>query len=353
MISYSLHLSNKKHALTTTKKVAAASKHNLRQYESKDYCKDNIHVLTGGDNILDDLKEAYHQEFDACLDEYNQGKRSDRQIDDYLKYVSESGKNDVAAELIIQLGDAEFWHDKPPGMWRKMIPIFEEQIKYLGEMVPDFRIVSAVVHLDEKSPHAHIVGIPIGQGYKRGMKKQAAKTKVFTTESLHELQDKMHQKAEQDMEEHPEIFEGESLKEIEKGRNSDWTKEFYIRQKEKALEDLNSQYEALSASVEAAENTLEGFNEQAEETVQKLVEAEAQKEFMRYAFLEEPKSVIGKLVSGAWKKFKAWWDEKKRPEVEEKTRASVRDKLASFKKQSEEIKHDRPEPTKRRGMDIE
>lgn len=87
--------------------------------------------------------------------------------------------------------------------------------------------------------------------------------------------------------------------------------------------------------------------------MQKLVEAEAQKEFMRYAFLEEPKSVIGKLVSGAWKKFKVWWDEKKRPEVEEKTRASVRDKLASFKKQSKETKHDRPEPTKRRGMDIE
>ena len=108
MISYSLHLSNKKHALTTTKKVASSSKHNLRQYESEDYCKDNIHVLIGGDNILDDLKEAYHQEFDACLSEQNQGKRSDRQIDDYLKYVSESGKNDVAAELIIQLGDAEF-----------------------------------------------------------------------------------------------------------------------------------------------------------------------------------------------------------------------------------------------------
>lgn len=52
-----------------------------------------------------------------------------------------------------------------------MIPIFEEQIKYLQEQVPDFRIVSAVVHLDEKSPHAHIIGIPIGHGYKRGMKK--------------------------------------------------------------------------------------------------------------------------------------------------------------------------------------
>ena len=39
MISYSLHLSNKKHALTTTKKVAAASKHNLRQYESEEIKK--------------------------------------------------------------------------------------------------------------------------------------------------------------------------------------------------------------------------------------------------------------------------------------------------------------------------
>ena len=36
------------------------------------------------------------------------------------------------------------------------------------------------------------------------------------------------------------------------------------------------------------EKSLEEFNEQAEETVQKLVEAEAQTEFMRYAFLEEP-----------------------------------------------------------------
>ena len=71
MISYTLHLSNKKHALTTTKKVAAASKHNLRQYESPEYCRDNIFVLIGGDSILDDLKEAYHQEFDACLEEYN------------------------------------------------------------------------------------------------------------------------------------------------------------------------------------------------------------------------------------------------------------------------------------------
>ena len=54
-----------------------------------------------------------------------------------------------------------------------------------------------------------------------------------------------------------------------------------------------------------------------------MVETEAQKEFMRYAFLKEPKTPktpIGKLVAGAWWKFKEWWDMHKRKEVEEKTR---------------------------------
>ena len=117
-----------------------------------------------------------------------------------------------------------------------MLPIFEDQIKHFEEIVPDFRIVSAVVHLDEHSPHAHIIGLPIGRGYKRGMQKQTAKTRVFTQETLMDLQDKMHKYAEQEMNEHPEIFEGEDLKAIEKGRNSDWSKEFFIRKKEEALD---------------------------------------------------------------------------------------------------------------------
>ena len=71
--------------------------------------------------------------------------------------------------MIIQLEDAEFWKDKPLSMKQKMIPIFEQQIEHFKELVPDFKIVSAVVHLDEKLPHAHIVGVPIGRGYKRGM----------------------------------------------------------------------------------------------------------------------------------------------------------------------------------------
>lgn len=123
--------------------------------------------------------------------------------------------------------------------------------------------------------------------------------------------------------EHPEIFQGESLKEIEKGRNSDWSKEYYIRQKAEKLETMTMELASVSASVEAQEEILDTLNEQTEECIQKLVDNKAQKEFMRYALLQEPKPALGKLVSEAWKKFKKWWDEKQRPAVEAEVRESV------------------------------
>lgn len=220
----------------------------------------------------------------------------------------------MAAELVIQLGDAEFWHDKSLEMKKQMLPIFEDQLKHLQELVPDFRIVSAVVHLDEHSPHAHVIGLPIGRGYKRGMQKQAAKTRVFTQEALTELQDKMHKYAEQEM---------------------------------------NEQYMATTNAVEVKETVLEELNKQTEETIQTMVETEAQKEFMRYAFLKEPKTPIGKLVAGAWRKFKEWWDMHKRKEVEEKTRESVIGKLAELKKETKEHPRTPVVPKKHRETELE
>ena len=39
------------------------------------------------------------------------------------------------------------------------------------------------------------------------------------------------------------------------------------------------------------------------------------------------KQQVGKLVSGAFKKFKEWWDKTKKPEVAEKARTSLLQKL--------------------------
>ena len=70
-ISYTAHVSNKKSAITSKSKLAAVAKHNLRKYKSSDYSKDNICIIYGASNLINDVKTVYHKEFDEALEKYN------------------------------------------------------------------------------------------------------------------------------------------------------------------------------------------------------------------------------------------------------------------------------------------
>ena len=108
-ISYTAHVSNKKSAITSKTKLAAVAKHNLRKYKSSDYSKDNIVIVYGTSNLIDDVKTVYHKEFDEALEEYNKKQtRPDRRIEDYFEHVA-GKEQDMAVEIIIQIGDREFW----------------------------------------------------------------------------------------------------------------------------------------------------------------------------------------------------------------------------------------------------
>ena len=61
--------------------------------------------------------------------------------------------------------------------------------------------------------------------------------------------------------------------------------------------------------------------------VDSLVNSEMKKEFMRYATLENPKTTLGKIVSKAFKTFKEWWDKTKKPEIAEKAKTGILQKL--------------------------
>lgn len=245
-ISYSFHISSKSHAINNVGKVGQVSKHNLREYKSANYDKDLIDVLIGSnDNLLNDIKKVYHQEFDEALEQYNQKqRRADRKINDYLTHVSNS-RNDVAVEVIIQLGDKDFWKDKNVSNQKIMSYIFKDQIKALKQYCPNFKIASAVIHYDESSPHMHVVGVPIAKGYEKGMEVQCAKTKVFTKESLSFLQDKMRERAEIGINMFPKLFDEVKLKDKKKGRNKDIPKyaldEYYALEKQKQILQQNLQ----------------------------------------------------------------------------------------------------------------
>ena len=216
-ISFTAHVSNKKSAITSKSKLVGVAKHNLRKYKSEEYSVNNIFLIYGTDNLVQDVKAVYHQEFDEALKVYNENQaRADRKIEDYFEHVANK-EQDMAVEIIIQVGDRAYWqeHCENKVFMRRIYRMLLEELQY---QLPQFVVANAVVHMDEDSPHMHVVGVPVGTGYKKGMSKQVSKRKVFTKEVLSiVLQDKLRVFANQKA----EIVLGEQIREKSKGRNHD------------------------------------------------------------------------------------------------------------------------------------
>ena len=237
-ISYTAHVSNKKSAITSKSKLAAVAKHNLRKYKSSDYSKDNICIIYGTSNLIDDVKTVYHKEFDEALEEYNKKQtRQDRKIEDYFEHVA-GKEQDMAVEIIIQIGDREFWKqfDDIKSYMKLSYQIILDELR---KRLPQFVVANAVVHLDEDSPHMHIVGVPVADGYKKGLSKQVSKRKVFTKEVLSRvLQDELREVANKEVND----WFGEQIKEKSKGRNHDLTvAEYKVVQETEHLEQVQEQ----------------------------------------------------------------------------------------------------------------
>lgn len=181
MLAYSIHLGNNKNKTKKAKEIAKnnqstttsfsnnsiqnathlskANKHNLRKYDNQ---IELINIIYGTNNLVNDVQNLYLQEFENARLEYNKKQtREDRKIQNYFEHISQNSNRDLACELILELGDMEFWQDKTQEYCYKMIGVYQEQIQDLVKIVPEFKIANAVIHFDETSPHLHIIGIPI------------------------------------------------------------------------------------------------------------------------------------------------------------------------------------------------
>ena len=238
-LAYSIHLGSDKNKTTKAKEIAKnnqsgstsfsnngiqkakqlskVNKHNLRDYDND---KENICVIYGTENLYQDVIDLYNYEFEEARIEYNAKQtREDRKIDDYFKHISQDKQKDLACEFIIELGDMDFWNDKDMHYRQGMIQVYKEQVQDLMRIVPEFKIANAVIHFDEVSPHIHLVGVPIKDDYKRGMRKQPAKSKVFTKELLTKIQDEMRSCC---IKSYNKVYSEHSLlKQKQRGRNRD------------------------------------------------------------------------------------------------------------------------------------
>ena len=249
-ISGTTSLSN--NAIQNANDLSRVNKHNLRDYDNQ---KELITTIYGTDNIVNDIKQLYLDEFEEARNEYNNKQtRNDRKIDDYYKKVCES-QNDIACEIIIELGDMDFWQDKDDEYRFKMIDVYNEQIQDLVKILPTFKIASATIHFDETSPHMHVIGVPVIDNCKRGMKKQVGKSQLFTKTILSKIQDKMRNAC---IKSYNKFYDVDSrLKTKQKGRNQDINvkdmdgyKDFkkQLKRKEQKLAKANEQTEKLDNS---------------------------------------------------------------------------------------------------------
>ena len=213
-VSGTTSLSN--NAIQNANDVSRVNKHNLRDYDNQ---RELITTIYGTNDIVEDVKQVYLDEFEQARIEYDKKQtRADRKIGDYFQKICNS-QNDIACEIIIELGDMDFWQDKDNEYRYKMTDVYNEQVQELSKLLSDFKIANATIHYDETSPHMHIIGVPVIDDCKRGMKKQVGKSQLFTKTLLSEIQDKMRNAC---IKSYNKFYDVDSkLKTKQKGRNQD------------------------------------------------------------------------------------------------------------------------------------
>ncbi len=288
-VSYSAHISNGKSAINSKGRLSGVAKHNLRKYRSKEYDRENIVLLFGSTNLMRDVKKVYRDTFTEALQQYNQKQtRADRRIEDYFEHLS--GKNqDMAVEIIFQCGDKDFWEnifietDNENENKENICKVYDTLLEQLQKEMPDFKVANAVVHFDEASPHMHVVGVPVGRGFKRGLETKVSKRSVFTPKTLEEiLQNRLRQTASIEM----LIHFGVLVKDKQKGKNHDLTvAEYKVQQETKRLD-------MVTGFLHEKQDRLFDTSNRLEQTEKEVSEAERQLSDTKMELAETEKDLI-------------------------------------------------------------
>lgn len=191
-ISVSMHCGSGTNAIKNMADIKRCDLHNNRKYKNNrneqidlSLSKYNI-TLVGTKNITEDIRKFYKSEFAEVTYKYNQNQPDERRkIVDYLEKLSNDNKSNIAVEIIFQIGDIEDWENKSLEDKQKTVEIFKKAIPILE--AKGIKTVNASLHLDETSPHLHLIAVPIIEKQKRGLEKQVSQNKVITKTTLKDI----------------------------------------------------------------------------------------------------------------------------------------------------------------------
>ena len=277
-LGVTFHCGSGKNAIKSEKDLKSIDAHNNRKYKNKnnqeldpEKSHENV-VIVGTDNIIEDVKKVYKDEFNEAVYDYNmKQKREDRKILDYYNQINNDKQTNLAVEMIFQLGDSEHWKDKSMEDKKKMVNIYSKAV----DILKDRNIITAqaTVHMDESSPHLHLIAVPIADNNKRGLSKQVSQNKVLTIKAIKEIREEIEK-----------VFISEYKKtykeEITLKKGSELPDHLDVKKYKKAKEILKvaKEYEYNNDIKDTLETELENTKEEIKEIEEKITKAEKEKE---------------------------------------------------------------------------
>lgn len=118
--------SKSNNAIQNAKQLSRVDKHNYRKYDNN---QDDICIVRGTNSLYEDVKQLYLDLFEELRIKYNEKQRETRKINDYFFHISDNAKNDLACELIIELGNKKYWNTKDMDFKKKMTNVYKKQVE--------------------------------------------------------------------------------------------------------------------------------------------------------------------------------------------------------------------------------
>ena len=319
MSSYSFHLSSGNHSVSNSKSLSKIFRHNYRQYlNKKDYSSEKIiELLENPCKNVKEFKKFFNRLFSSEVAEYNlKQKRDYLKITDYYDSVCDNLKQDVGVEIILQIGEKSFW-DNNFSKRDIMKDVYKEHLEFFKKVLPELAITNATLHMDEASPHLHIVGIPKGTGYKKGLTARCSKRKVFDKLRLTRLQKSLRENAQELM--HKHVIQDFVFDEKMKGRNYNFDKESIIqlkKAKEEAVRELVRSPEVHAKAVDLKKKEIEKDPEEMEK-----IQETARRDYARAVF-----KAINEASNDNFKKIRKQLQEKAFAEYKENYKKTLNNK---------------------------
>lgn len=277
-LGVTFHCGSGKNAIKSEKDLKSIDAHNNRKYKNKnnqeldpEKSHENV-VIVGTDNIIEDVKKVYKEEFSEAVYDYNmKQKREDRKILDYYNQINNDKQTNLAVEMIFQLGDYDHWKDKSMEDKKKMVSIYSKAV----DILKDKNIITAqaTVHMDESSPHLHLIAVPIADNNKRGLSKQVSQNKVLTIKAIKEIREEIEKTF---INEYKKTYK----EDITLKKGSELPDHLDVKKYKKAKEILKvaKDYEYNQDIKDTIENELENTKEEIKEIEEKITKAEKEKE---------------------------------------------------------------------------